>query len=208
LNCRIWRRPCSMTKKQYNTRKGTIGTVQKCIATRASETRATVWRDRPSAERAAGIGRRPPRIARNRAAATHRESSALPKPGFPVRSVGLMQELPSAPTDAHHGTGSPAPIQAETGTISANDRFGLDNHQHILPARRKMVQNSRTKGLSGGLGRFASGPRPAGEVRGPPPRHRCDSGSRRAGQRAASTRRHCKRSRLSSRTGASHRGDV
>src|SRR5215471_11674702 len=144
LTWRILRRPCSMTNKQYRTRKVTVGTVKKSRATIASR-----WLRTKASHLLAGSPRR--WIGRKYRATVLSEStkpSFCNSPWIFGAPIGvLLCQTPNQdpnrfadPRPAATRPRCPTPIQSETGPVPGDDRLRLSDQQRICPPRPSLSQ--------------------------------------------------------------------
>src|SRR5215831_12491782 len=139
LQCRILRRPCSMTKKQYNSWNVNVGTVKKSNATIASR-----WFCRNASHRLAPL---PGRCRRRRYRATVRSETTKPSfcssPWiFGGPQSGILVRQASDQNSNFYGDsrpsaerpGTPAPIEAKASAMPADHRLGFYDDEDIRPA--------------------------------------------------------------------------
>src|SRR5262245_27620404 len=162
LKCRIFRRPCSMTKKQYSSLEVTVGTVKKSRATITSR-----WFWRKVSQRLPGS---PRRRRRRRYLATVRSQTAkpslsispwilgAPQPTF-SSAIRRMRERISSLTLGRPPRGldrqrqyrrNPARCQPTTVSGLTIARTSDQRGQSC----RKVVQKKRSQWVSTGRGRF------------------------------------------------------
>ena len=187
MKWRIRRRPCSITKKQYSSRKGQRRDSEEVEGddhlTVIVEKRKPPFAGVTTAPHAPQIpghtpfGNNEPQL----------QQFAV-NPGSPPVGV-LFREPPNQTTDflthprmSTARAGAPAPVEPETGTVRGDDGLRLHDHEEVASSvARSGGAWSRIGGPESstpGATVYASARRPAGGGRGPPGTYRCDCGGR------------------------------